>query len=499
MKEKYVHLIDLISSIDNIILTKGSQQTLVRTIRCDSRTVEDGALFVCLAGEQSDGHDFIVSACEAGAAAVLTDGRAVAVPDGVAVMEAENTADAYAHLCARFWPARPGMLVGVTGTNGKTSVCEYLRQIWHRATWPAATIGTLGISSPADMLKGTVTSLTTPQAEILFSNLHSLAEAGVSHVAFEASSHGLAQGRMAGLSVNVAVFTNLSRDHLDWHKDMDDYFAAKARLLENNLMDSGTAIINIDDDYGRELASRIADRNVVLWTVGACKEAAFRIDEISTQPFGLDLSLTHGTSTLRCPLALSGRFQAVNAVMAAVTAYASGLPLQDCFGGLPDLKPVRGRMQPVYGHPAGARIVIDYAHTPEALGVALNALRAETPGKLLVVFGCGGDRDKGKRAQMGHIAAELADDVIITDDNPRTEDPAFIRNEIQVGCPNASIISPRDDAIRHAISVMSDTDSLLIAGKGHETVQMIGTETLPFDDAAVARNMIAALEQDASC
>ena len=280
---------------------------------------------------------------------------------------------------------------------------------------------------------------------------------------------------------------------------MDGYFAAKATLLENNLMDGGTAIVNIDDDYGRELASQIANRDVVLWTVGTSKKAAFRIDEISPQHFGLDLSLSHGTSTLRYPLALSGRFQAVNAVMAAVAAYASGLPLQDCFGGLPDLKPVRGRMQPVYGHPAGARIVIDYAHTPDALGVALNALRAETTGKLLVVFGCGGDRDRGKRAQMGHIAAEMADDVIITDDNPRTEDPAFIRSEIQVGCPDACIISPRDDAIRHAISVMSETDSLLIAGKGHETVQMIGTETLPFDDAAVARNMLAQLQEDAAC
>lgn len=494
-----MHLIDLILQDNSITLTQGSDQTVISSVRCDSRTVDAGTLFVCISGEASDGHDFIADACSAGASAILTDGRPVSVPDGISIITTTDVAHAYSRLCSRFWPRRSGMLVGVTGTNGKTSVCEYLRQIWQRATWPAAAMGTLGITCPTDKIADTVATLTTPQAETLFSNLDQLANAGISHTAFEASSHGLAQGRLSGLGVNVAVFTNLTRDHLDWHSDMDDYFDAKARLFDENLMDGGIAVINNDDEHGKALIKRLAGRPIVIWTVGMSPESAFCIKDITPQSFGLDLSLSHQGQTFHFPIALSGQFQAVNAVMAGVAAYASGMPLQDSFGALPSLQPVRGRMQPVHGHPLAARIIIDYAHTPDALDAALDALRVETRGKLFVVFGCGGDRDKGKRVQMGQVAADKADHVIITDDNPRTEDPALIREEIRTGCPDSVAVWPRDDAIRQAISGLSACDSLLIAGKGHETVQMIGTETLPFDDAAVARNMLAQLQEDAAC
>jgi UDP-N-acetylmuramoyl-L-alanyl-D-glutamate--2,6-diaminopimelate ligase len=241
------------------------------------------------------------------------------------------------------------------------------------------------------------------------------------------------------------------------------------------------------------LKDQLAKRDIVIWTVGFHPEADFRIQQIDTHPFGLDVQIMATGEAFRFPVALSGTFQAVNAVMAAAAAYASGMPLQDSFGALSALTPVRGRMQPVYGHPAGARIIIDFAHTPDALDAALDALRAQTPDKLKVVFGCGGDRDKNKRKKMGAIAARLADEVIITDDNPRSEDPAAIRAEIRKGCPNAIEISPRDEAIKTAIAALAGGDTLLIAGKGHETSQMIGTETLPFDDASVARHALSQL------
>ncbi len=486
-----MYLSEALKDSHGLQLVSGKAEGRITSVTSDSRLVMAGSVFVAIKGKKFDGHDFIADAVQKGAVAIVSEQEISGIPEHISVLRADSASLAYAALCARFYPARPGMMVAVTGTNGKTSCVEYMRQIWTRATWPAATIGTLGIACPDPELASSSSELTTPQSEILFSVLHKLAKSGVTHAACEASSQGLAQNRLAGLAVNVALFTNLSRDHLDWHGDMDSYFEAKARLFDENLLDGGTAVLNADCPYAMRLKDRLKDRQIVIWTVGRQKEADFRIDAIESQPFGLDVQISAKGQQFRFPLALSGTFQAENAVMAAVCAYASGMPLQDSFGALPALQPVRGRMQPIHGHHLGARVIIDFAHTPDALETALKALREQTPDKLWLVFGCGGERDKGKRAEMGKIAGKLADHIIITDDNPRSEDPAAIRAEIRSACPDAREISPRDQAIKTAILSIQQGDTLLIAGKGHETVQMIGTETLPFDDASVARHMIS--------
>ena len=271
---------------------------------------------------------------------------------------------------------------------------------------------------------------------------------------------------------------------------MNSYFEAKTKLFTENLLDGGTAIINIDDEWGGQLFDRLKDRDIVLWSVGVQDGADFQILKAKSQHFGLDLQIKAAGQDFRYPLALSGEFQAINTVTAAAAAYASGMPLQDSFGALPYLTPVPGRMQPIHGHPTGARVIIDFAHTPDALEGALKALRSETTGRLNLVFGCGGERDKTKRSEMGKIATSFADSVIVTDDNPRSEDPATIRKAILNRCPAASEITPRDKAIQQAIAWLNEGDTLLIAGKGHETSQTVGTEILPFDDASVARHAL---------
>ena len=485
-----MHLTELLTQIPELTVCSGPTDKIVGQITADSRAVHAGGLFVAVAGSKTDGHDFINNAIKNGAEVIVTDGRRTDVPAHICLLTSPDSRADYARLAAKFYPARPAILTGVTGTNGKTSVCEYLRQIWSRATWPSASVGTLGVASDIEALSSNSAQLTTPPSEQLFSLLHNLRKGGVTHAAFEASSHGLDQMRLHQLAVNVAVFTNLSRDHLDWHGDMDSYFAAKAKLFFDNLLDGGTAVINIDDEWGQRLYTQLQSRDIVLWSVGVQDNADFQILSADSQHFGLDLQIKAAGQTFRYPLALSGEFQAINAVTAAAAAHASGMPLQDSFGALPYLLPVRGRMQPIHGHPDGARVIIDFAHTPDALEGALKALRTGTSGQLNLVFGCGGDRDKGKRAEMGKIAAAHADKIYVTDDNPRTEPPAAIRSEIMSGCPNAHDIAPRDKAIQMAIAELGSDDTLLIAGKGHETSQTIGTEVLPFDDASVARHAL---------
>ena len=496
-----MRLTDLITQIPSLSVRSGSTDKIVVQVTANSRAVQPGGLFVALVGKKTDGHDFIAEAIQNRAGIIVTDGRAlnaINVASDICILDSTDSRADYAGLAAKIYPARPAILTGVTGTNGKTSVCEYLRQIWSRATWPSAAVGTLGVSCDIEALNSNSAQLTTPPSEQLFSLLHQLRKGGVTHAAFEASSHGLDQMRLHKLAVNVAVFTNLSRDHLDWHGDMDSYFAAKAKLFSDNLLDGGTAVINIDDAWGQRLYDELKSRDIVLWSVGVQDKADFQIIAADSQHFGLDLQIKAAGQTFRYPLALSGEFQAINAVTAAAAAHASGMPLQDSFGALPYLLPVRGRMQPIHGHPAGARVIIDFAHTPDALEGALNALRAGTSGRLNLVFGCGGDRDKGKRAEMGKIAAVHADKVYVTDDNPRSEPPEAIRAEILSTCPDAVDIAPRDKAIQMAIAELGEGDTLLIAGKGHETSQTIGTEVLPFDDASVARHALMNLDNPAS-
>ena len=466
-------------------------------ISCDSRQVKPGFIFAALPGTDLDGHDYIDNAIQAGAIAVLCRPD-TKLPETIIHLSIDDLRSGYTGLCEAFWPRRASMQVAVTGTNGKTSTVEYLRQIWQRLHWPSASIGTLGARTAVENAPGEIAGfhtggLTTPSAEMLFSTVDGLAKTGITHIALEASSHGIAQDRLTGLPIHVAIFTNLSQDHLDFHDDMDSYFEAKTKLFHDHLMPAGYAIITIDTSWGTKLAESLDNHSVVVVRVGRSDDADIKIIDIKTIGPFLQLEVSIFGITLTYAVALSGMFQVENAVLAATAAHMGGVPLHDAFGALPNLLPTPGRMQPVHGHSQKARIVIDYAHTPDALQTALAALRAETDRNLYVVFGCGGDRDRTKRPLMGAAAAQIADHIIVTDDNPRSENPAAIRADIIAACPDAEEIFPRDKAITAAIARLQLGDSLMIAGKGHETVQQIGTETLPFDDAAVARVAIQRL------
>ena len=475
----------------------------IHGLTVNSAAVSKGDLFFALPGSRHDGRDFIDDAVARGAGAIVTDDRpferqsAIAIP----VLQAPNPRQVMAAAAARFWPQQSGMIAAVTGTNGKTSTVEFMRQIWARVNWSAASIGTIGIrgtdTHDTHAPRANIPQLTTPDSISLHATVAAIAKQGVTHLALEASSHGLQQHRLDGLNIHVAGFTNLSRDHLDHHCDMDDYFAAKARLFDEVLSEGGSAVINIDDAYGKKLVSRIKHRPVVVKTFGTSKDADFHIKQISTTNVGLDLQLVYQAKTWHIPLALAGTFQAMNALTAAIMCHMSGLPLHDSLGSLAYLTSVPGRMQMVHGHPEKAQIIVDYAHTPDALAAALAALRPAATGKLVVLFGCGGDRDTGKRAEMGHIASSGADQVFVTDDNPRTEDAASIRAAIIAACPAAIEIASRDKAIAAALASVGSGDVLLIAGKGHETVQLVGNESLPFDDAAIASHLMVQMQKEA--
>ncbi len=469
----------------------------------DSTKVLLGNLFFALRGTAKDGRDFIDDAITKGAVAIITDNRDLehASGNGVVVIQVENPRRVMAQVAARFWPQQPSLMAAVTGTNGKTSTVEFMRQIWSRVNWQAASIGTIGIRG-ADQHKSDnpipdLPYLTTPDSISMHSTLSALVKYGVTHLALEASSHGLQQHRLDGLNIHVAGFTNLSRDHLDHHDDMDSYFEAKACLFERLLIEGGSAVVNIDDPYGKALVERIKRQPNVIKTFGISEYADFHIDEITPTAVGLDLKVTYQNKSWHMPLALAGTFQAVNALAAAIMCHMSGLPLHDSLGALSYLKPVPGRMQSVYGHPNSAQVIVDYAHTPDALSAALTALRPSVSGKLVVLFGCGGNRDKGKRAEMGKIVSAHADQIFVTDDNPRNENAAAIRSEIMAACADAGAveIESRDKAIEAALRDITAGDVLLIAGKGHETVQLVGNESLPFDDAAIASHLMANMQK----
>ena len=461
-------------------------------VTCDSRKVEKGNLFIAIQGIHHDGHDHIDDAIKAGAAAVLAekgDTKKAKVP----MIISTNTRRDFALIAARANGGMPNTIAAITGTNGKTSTAEFMRQIWQRQGWRSASIGTLGIRGdmPDDLL---ASSLTTPDAFDLHRALTQLSKHDVATVAMEASSHGLEQHRLDGVRICVAGFTHLSRDHLDHHADMESYFAAKTRLFTDLLSDGGVAVINIDNDWGQRLAEMIKGRDVHIITCGHDERAAIRIADVHSHGEGMAVTVKADGRDYVLPLALNGTFQADNAILAAAMAHASGMALDHALLSLPYLKAAPGRMHAIHGHPRGGIAVIDYAHTPDALATALQSLRPETTGKLGVVFGCGGDRDKGKRSEMGKVAASHADFTIITDDNPRSEDPAAIRDAIRAACPDASEIGDRKAAIAAGLDRLNDGDVLLIAGKGHESQQMIGSETLPFSDEATVRGLLSTME-----
>ncbi|HZB91815.1 MAG TPA: UDP-N-acetylmuramoyl-L-alanyl-D-glutamate--2,6-diaminopimelate ligase [Stellaceae bacterium] len=465
----------------------------IRGLTADSRAVRPGFLFAALPGSKLDGRRFIDDAVARGAVAVLTDDPAPLSAlaqhrPPVHVIFDPNPRRRLARIAARFYAPQPETMVAVTGTNGKTSVTVFARQIWHHLGHRAASLGTIGIVGP-DFAHGG--SLTTPDPVSLQHELNMLARSGVDHVALEASSHGLDQYRLDGLELGAAAFTNLTRDHLDYHHDMEAYFAAKARLFTELLPPDGTAVLNADSDVAARLGRLCRQRGQTVLTFGAAADADLRLvaarpleagQALRVQVFGEDRELV---------LPLVGAFQASNALAALGLAIATGAPVERALDALPALEGAPGRLQHVATDAGGAPVIVDYAHTPDALATVLNALRAHCRGRLVVVFGCGGDRDPGKRPEMGEIAARLADRVIVTDDNPRSEDPAAIRRAVLARCPGAEEIGDRAAAIRRGLALLAPGDLLLIAGKGHESGQIIAGVTHPFDDAAVAREAIA--------
>ena len=455
----------------------------------DHRKVARGSVFGAFRGSAFNGEDFIGQAVERGAAAV------VARPDA-AVAQVPHLADPepralFAKLAAKFFAPYPETLVAVTGTNGKTSTVEMTRQIWRMSGHRSASIGTLGVTTSDDQVK---TGLTTPDIVTFLNNMAGLERMGISHVAYEASSHGLDQHRAEGVSLAAAAFTNFSRDHLDYHASMDDYFEAKMRLFDELLKPSAPAIIWTDDPKSDEVIARAKARGHRVMTVGR-KGDTIRLIEQSPSALGQTLQIEHAGKTYRLALPLIGAYQAANVLTAAGLVLATGGQWEATFSAMQRVAPVRGRLERAVISRAGVPVYIDYAHTPDALDAAIAALRPHVEGRLIVVFGAGGDRDAGKRPDMGAVAARLADLVIVTDDNPRGEDPAAIRAAILASAPHATEIAGRREAIAEAIRIARAGDIILLAGKGHETGQIIGAgaeqRIIPFDDALVARECAA--------
>ena len=451
----------------------------------DHRKIAPGTVFGAFQGAAFNGEDFIADAVAAGAIAVVVRPE-VSVEHAVHVAD-QNPRLAFANLAAKFFVPVPANIAAVTGTNGKTSTAELTRQLWRMAGHNAASIGTLGITTASDQVR---TGLTTPDIVTFLSNMSGLAREGVSHAIFEASSHGLSQYRSEGVLVKIAAFTNLSRDHLDYHADMDQYFEAKMRLFDEVLNENGTAVVWADDEWSDKVIARAKTRALRLITVGEKGEGICLVSSTPTQ-LGQTLEVKIQGETSKINLPLIGAYQAANVLIAAGIALASGGGVEDILGYIPRLQPVRGRLERAVITRSGAPVYIDYAHTPDGLRAAIAALRPHTKGKLITVFGAGGDRDKGKRPEMGAVAMAGSDIAIVTDDNPRSEDPALIRDDIINGAAGALNIGDRRYAIAFAIEHAEPSDIVLIAGKGHEQGQEIAGRMLPFDDVEVARECAA--------
>jgi len=462
---------------------------VVTGLAIDHRKVAPGTVFGAFVGEKFNGEDFIPAAIEAGAVAVVA--RPEARVDGAVHIAEANPRRAFAHIAARFFHRFPATCVAVTGTNGKTSTVEMTRQLWRMAGFNAASIGTLGITTSVD---SAATGLTTPDIVTFLSNMSGLAVEGVGHAAFEASSHGLDQYRTEGLPVKAAAFTNLSHDHLDYHGTMDAYLAAKLRLFTEVVDQDGAAVVWADDEYSARVIDTVKARGVRLLTVGAHGEALRLISREPTQ-LGQSLVIAAGERTHKVDLPLIGAYQVANALVSAGLVIATGGDVAQALGNLARLQPVRGRLERAAITKAGAPVYVDYAHTPDAIAAALDALRPHARGRLILVFGAGGDRDQAKRPEMGKVAAAKADVLVITDDNPRGEDPSLIRAAIADGAPTAQVIGDRRAAIAAAIAEARADDIVCIAGKGHEQGQIVGAgadmRVIPFDDVAVARECAA--------
>lgn len=451
----------------------------------DHRKIAPGTVFGAFEGAAFNGEDFIEAAVAAGAIAIVA--RPDAKVEGALHIAHDVPRRAFAQLATKFFRPFPEQIAAVTGTNGKTSTAELTRQLWRMAGHHAASIGTLGITTASDQA---ATGLTTPDIVTFLANMSGLAREGVTHAIFEASSHGLSQYRSEGVKVSVGAFTNLSRDHLDYHGTMDAYFEAKMRLFDEVVDADGSVVIWADDAWSDQAIARAKKRELRLITVG---EKGKGIQLVSREPtqLGQTLELRIQGDVYKVKLPLIGAYQAANALVAAGIVMASGGDVESLLSHLARLQPVRGRLERAVITRSGAPVYVDYAHTPDGLRAAIAALRPHTKGKLITVFGAGGDRDTGKRPEMGAVAVADSDIVIVTDDNPRREDPALIRADVMAGAPGAHEIGDRRYAIAFAIEHAEPDDIVLIAGKGHEQGQIIMGRVLPFDDVEVARECAA--------
>jgi UDP-N-acetylmuramoyl-L-alanyl-D-glutamate--2,6-diaminopimelate ligase len=456
----------------------------IRGLTADSREVRPGYLFAALPGSRTDGARFIADAVARGAVAVLADqaARPESTALKVPIIADENPRRRFALMAARFYGRQPHTIAAVTGTSGKTSVASFARQIWTELGYQAASMGTLGTIAPGFESKA---MLTTPDPVALHRELAELFLAGVDHLAMEASSHGLDQFRLDGVALRAAAFTNLSRDHLDYHPSMEAYLAAKRRLFAEVMTPGGVAVLNADAPEYPSLLETCRARDHRILSYGT-RGAELRLVEAKPSAQGQRIIFYYGSRRHKVELGLIGGFQTSNLLAALGLVLGTGGDPQAAIAALAQIQGVPGRMQQVARLANGATIFVDYAHKPGALESVLAALRPHARGKLVVVFGCGGERDAGKRPMMGEVAARLADRVIVTDDNPRGEDPAAIRRAILAGSPGAVEIADRGEAIAHAMRALAPGELLLIAGKGHERGQIVGDKVLPFDDAEVA-------------
>jgi UDP-N-acetylmuramoyl-L-alanyl-D-glutamate--2,6-diaminopimelate ligase len=481
-----MRLADLFS--DDAVIDAPAGEVAVSGLAVDSRAVKPGDLFFALAGLNTDGARFIDQAIASGAVAVA--GAYLPQEDGrVPFVRTGNSRRALALAAAKFYSRKPAVIAGVTGTSGKTSVVAFTRQIWQRLGHAAASIGTIGLVSPKRTVYG---SLTTPDPIALHRQLDEIAGEGVTHLALEASSHGLDQHRLDGVRIGAGGFTNLTRDHMDYHADVADYLNAKLRLFRDLLSADGVAVISADHDSSQQVIDAARARKLRIMTVGRSGDGAdgIRLADAAIDGFAQKLILEHRGRRRDLLLPLVGEFQIENALVAAGLAIGTGSDPDLVFAALEHLEGAKGRLERV-GERNGAPIFVDYAHKPDALAKALQALRPYARRRLVVVFGAGGDRDAGKRPLMGEIAASHADSVIVTDDNPRSENPADIRAAILSAAKGAREIGDRAEAIRTAIAGLQPGDALLIAGKGHETGQIVGDRTLAFSDHEAAAAALA--------
>ena len=486
----------VVKSLRDLGLTaRGGRDVKVTGLAVDSRDVREGYLFAALPGTRVHGAEFIQYALRMGAGAVLTDAAGAKIAADVlggadaALIVAEDPRQALAYTSALWFGAQPETMVAVTGTNGKTSVATFTRQIWQELGLRAVNVGTTGVEGDwSAPLKHT-----TPEPITLHRMLAGAAEAGVTHAAMEASSHGLSQRRLDGVQLMAAGFTNFTQDHLDYHTSFEDYFAAKAGLFARVLPEDGVAVINIDDPRGVDMVAIARARGQEVLTVG--REAAdICLEAQRFDATGQEIRLSFEGEVRQERLGLIGDFQAENVLLAAGLVIACGGDPDDVFDVLPLLGTVRGRMQLAAMRDNGAAVFVDYAHTPDAVATAIQALRPHVMGRLVAIVGAGGDRDTGKRPLMGQAAAEFADSVIVTDDNPRSEDPASIRAMVMEGAPEALEVGDRAEAILRGVDALGPGDALLICGKGHETGQIVGDTVYPFDDAEQASVAVSALD-----